>query len=134
MKFLDRVTLLIRSTVSGAFCGGPAQASSNRRRDRLLDEARAQVESLRKDLAEAEKRGDEAMAGRLRGEIAKLQRLLDEVEAHQKRAQLQPRSSPAPQPSPTPNVAQDEEGQAMPDAQLDETRIADQLRKLREGR
>lgn len=134
MKFLDRVTLLIRSTVGGASRRGPSQASSNRRRDRLLEEAQAQLESLREDLAEAERRGDRALADRLRDEIAELRRLLDEVEARQRRAQPQPRSSPAPQPSPTPSAAQAEEGTAAPDAQLDETRIADQLRKLREGR
>ncbi len=133
MKFLDRVKLLIRSTVGSAFCGGPARASSNRRRDRLLDEARSQLETLREDLAGAEKRGDDALAGRLRDEIAELQRLLDEVEARQQVTHTRQRLSPTPQPSPTSSMAQAEGGEATSDAQLDETRIADQIRKLREG-
>lgn len=138
MKFLDRVKLLIRSTVGSAFYGGPTRASSNRRSDRLIDDARAQLETLREDLAEAERRGDEALAGRLRKEIAELQRLLDEVEARQRTAQSQQRASPAPEPSSTSGTARAKESESTPDvqhapdAQLDETRIADQIRKLRE--
>ncbi|PJF48041.1 MAG: hypothetical protein D6709_07415 [Chloroflexi bacterium] len=134
MKFLDRVRLLIRSTVGGALGAGRLHASSDRRRDRLLGEARLQLETLQEDLAEAEKRGDGALAGRLRDEIAELRRLCDAAEARQRDAQPQSHASPAPQPSPAQSATQAGEAKATSDAQLDETRIADRLRKLREGR
>ncbi|GIV83642.1 MAG: hypothetical protein KatS3mg052_0649 [Candidatus Roseilinea sp.] len=134
MKFLDRVRLLVRSTVGGALGAGPLHASSNRRCDRLLDEARLQLETLQEGLAEAEKRGDRARAGRLRDEIAELRRLCDAAEARRRGAQPQPHASPAPQPSLAPSATQAEAGEATPDAQLDETRIADWLRKQRAGR
>ncbi|MCS6846616.1 MAG: hypothetical protein RMN52_02740 [Anaerolineae bacterium] len=140
MRFFDRVKLLIRSTVGGVFRGDPLRASSSRRRDRLLDEARAQLKILQQDLAGAEQRGDEALAGRLRQEIAELQRLLDEVEARRQATRPEPRSSGAPEPASAQDVAEAKEGETTPDAQrapdakLDETRIADQIRKLRESR
>ncbi|BCX03631.1 MAG: hypothetical protein KatS3mg053_1569 [Candidatus Roseilinea sp.] len=139
MRFFDRVKLLIRSTVGGVFYGGSTRTSSTQRRNRLLDEARARLETLQGDLAGAERRGDDALADRLRKEITELRRLLDEVEARQRAVQSEHRSPQAPGAASAGEVAQAREGQAKPDAQdasdtkLDETRIADQIRKMREG-
>lgn len=138
MKFLDRVKLLIRSTVGSAFYRDSTRASSNWRRDRLLDDARAQLEILQEDLAGAEKRGDDALASRLRKEIAELQRLLDEIETRQRALGSQQRPSSATEPPSVQREAQARKSKTTPDmqhasnAQLDDTRIADQIRRLRE--
>lgn len=134
MKFLDRVKLLLRATVGGALGGGLITPTRGERFDRLRDEARAQLEALRRRLTGAEERGDEASARRLRQAIAELQRLLDDLEARQRVAPSPPLAVTEPASVPA------EQKQTAPDAppasapQLDETRIAEHIRKLRERR
>lgn len=132
MKFLDHVKLLLRATVGGALGSVPITRTRGGRSDRLRDEAQAQLEVLRKDLAEAERRSDEVLARRLRQEIAELQRLLDHLEARQRVAQASPPSASEPAAVPAEKRQTISDASPAPDVQLDETRIADHIRKLRE--
>lgn len=132
MKFLDRVKLLVRATVGGALGGGPITRPRGGRSDRLRDEAQAQLEALRTSLAGAEKRGDEALARRLRQEIAELQRLLDGLETRRRVAQSPPPTAAEPASAPAEQRRTAPDALPASDTQLDETRIADHIRKLRE--
>ncbi|MCL6512066.1 MAG: hypothetical protein K6U78_15455 [Anaerolineae bacterium] len=141
MKLFDRMKLLVRSTFGSLLHGSPADdrsaATPIRRSDRSLDKARAHLEILQQDLAGAERRGDKELADRLRREIGELQRLLDKAQARRQAVQV---AGPSPGPS---SAAQEgaETHEAMtksdapgraPDETLDDTRIADQIRKARE--
>lgn len=116
MKFLDRVKLFIRSTAGNALRAIPVERSSGQRHDRLLKEAQAHLTILRADLAKAEQRGDDALVTRLKGEIAELEGLLGTLQARQSFGK-----------------ANAQQATAAEDMRLDETRIADQIRRLRGG-
>jgi len=138
MKLFDRVRLLVRSAFGNLLHGSPAdwlEATPIRRDDRSLDRAQAYLEILRQDLAGAEKRGDKALADRLRRELDELQRLLDRAQAHRRTAGLSPSPS-----STNRQGVKTHEAAVEPDAPggasdeaLDDTRIADQIRKVRNG-
>jgi len=140
MKLFDRMKLLVRSTLGSLVHGSPAdwlEAAPIQRGHRSLDKARAHLEILQQDLAGAERRGDKELADRLRREIGELQRLLDKAQARRQAVQV---AGPSPGPS---SAAQEgaETREAMtksdapgraPNETLDDTRIADQIRKARE--
>jgi hypothetical protein len=136
MKLFDRMKLLVRSTFGSLLHGNPAdwlEAAPIRRDDRSLDKARAHLEILQQDLAGAERRGDKELADRLRREIGELQRLLDKVQARRQAVQVAGPSSAAQEGAETHEAMtkSDAPGRA-PDETLDDTRIADQIRKARE--
>ncbi|MCS7055198.1 MAG: hypothetical protein NZM18_03340 [Thermoflexales bacterium] len=121
MKFLDRLKLFIRSTAGNALRAIPVERSSGQRHDRLLREAQAHLTILRADLAKAEQRSDDALVTRLKGEIAELEGLLGALQARQSFGKANAQQATAA------NTTQAE------DMRLDETRVADQIRRLRGG-
>jgi len=127
MKLLDRVGLLIRSTFGSLLHSKPAdrlEGALARRDDRWPDKARAHLEILRQYLVGAERRGNRELAERLRREIDELQRLLDKAQAHRRT-----NSQEAAQPHQAMTGA-DVLDKAS-DGAFDDTRIADQIRKMR---
>jgi hypothetical protein len=147
MDLFDRVKLLVRSTLSG---GLPDISFSQGDPQKMLDTAEAKLDILRDDLARAEKKGNDELAAKLRMEIAGLEKMIVKARGKAQPAQ----STPAAQPTATPAVqpakvessidaAKDaakpaaetpQQSPAPADVVIDETRVADQLKKLREGK
>ncbi len=144
MDLFDRVKLLVRSTLSG---GLPEISFVQGDPQKMLDKAEAKLEILRDDLARAEKKGNDELAGKLKVEIAELEKLIAKA-----RSKVQPApttSQPAAAaraPEATPAQAEAKQATATSSAEtggenarpadviIDETRVADQLKKLREGK
>ncbi len=150
MDLFERVKLLVRSTLSG----GLPELSSSSKGDpqKMLDTAEAKLEILRDDLARAEKKGNDELAGKLKGEIADLEKLIAKARSKAQAANAaQTKAAPAaqtvePKQAAAPaNVEPPKEVAAPPaekpqeaakpaDVVIDESRVADQLKKLREGK
>lgn len=150
MDFFDRVKLLVRSTLNG----GLPEFSSSMKGDpqKMLDTAEAKLEILRDDLARAEKKGNDELAAKLKTEIADLEKLIAKARGKAKQAGATPvAQSAAPvtmasAPEATPAKAEAAKAVEQPatetpqpnttpaDVVIDESRVADQLKKLREGK
>jgi hypothetical protein len=143
MDLFERVKLLVRSTLSG---GLPEFSSSGGDPQKMLDKAESKLEILRDDLARAEKKGNDELAGKLKTEIADLEKLIAKA-----RGKAQGKAAPAHQPAATAPAAQPAQAEAVKmiekpapetpqetakpaDVVIDESRVADQLKKLREGK
>lgn len=137
-------------------------ANSSERSDKLIDKAQARVEMLQGDLARAEKRGDAELANRLKRDINELQTSLDKARRKADQAsgapatsqaattpRLQTSSQPEPQEASTTtqqtteqttqqSAGKQQEVNGAPgvqaDEELDGSRVADQIRKMREGK
>lgn len=150
MNLLDRVRLLVRSTIGGNFPDIAFTPDENGLK--LLDKAQARIEILQADIARAEKRGDDELAARLKREVDALQKTVNRarkklgqpVTSSSSSAQAQPAASAsasqpdakaqqtAPQTAPAVESAQAEDN--TEDQPMDDSRVADQIRKAREGK
>jgi phage shock protein A len=79
MNLLDKLLLALRSTVNDVVSEDVAPAPKEEQVLREIDRAQARLDTLRDDLARAEKRGQEELAERLKKEIADLQKTLDKT-------------------------------------------------------
>lgn len=146
MDLFDRVKLLVRSTLSG---GLPEISLSQGDPQKMLDKAEAKLEILRDDLTRAEKKGNDELAGKLKTEIAELEKLIAKARSKSKAQPAPATSQPASTahaPEATPAQAEAKRTTVAPSAEtggeiagpadviIDETRVADQLKKLREGK
>jgi hypothetical protein len=144
MDLFERVKLLVRSTLSG---GLPEFSSGGGDPQKMLDKAEAKLEFLRDDLARAEKKGNDELAGKLKTEIADLEKLIAKARGKAQTASAKPAAQPAAStPAPEPAKAETPKADEKPvveapqetakpaDVVIDESRVADQLKKLREGK
>ena len=144
MDFFDRVKLLVRSTLSG---GLPELSPRGGDPQKMLDKAEAKLEILRDDLARAEKKGNDELAAKLKGEIADLEKLIAKARGKAQPAKTTPAAQPvetvtksvepakAEAPKAVEQPTQEKQDTDKPaDVIIDETRVADQLKKLREGK
>lgn len=144
MNLLDRMRLLLRATIGGNF---PDIAfTPDEDGLKLLDKAQARIEILQSDIARAEKRGDDELAARLKREVDELQKTVNR--ARQKLGQPVTSSSSAQAQSadsalasqPVVKVEQastvdsTQAGDNSRDQPMDDSRVADQIRKAREGK
>jgi hypothetical protein len=145
MDLFERVKLLVRSTLSG---GLPDFSSAGGDPQRMLDTAEAKLDILRDDLARAEKKGNDELAGTLKTEIAGLEKLIAKARGKAQQASANTPAQPAEAAATTPAIepAKAEtpgaiekpiaetprETEKPADVVIDETRVADQLKKLRE--
>lgn len=152
MDLFDRVKLLVRSTLNS---GLPEMTSRSSDPQKMLDTAEAKLEILRDDLARAEKKGNDELAATLKVEIADLEKTIAKARGKAQQANAKPATAkPAPQPATSTPVtepaktvqpketveaeklaAESPQVASKPaDVVIDETRVADQLKKLREGK
>ncbi len=144
MDLFERVKLLVRSTLSG---GLPEFSSSSGDPQKMLDTAEAKLEILRDDLARAEKKGNDELAGTLKTEIADLEKRIAKARSRTKTATTTPATPPVASTSASepakvetakaaeqPASESQQETTRPADVVIDETRVADQLKKLREGK
>lgn len=144
MDLFERVKLLVRSTLSG---GLPEFSSSSGDPQKMLDTAEAKLEILRDDLARAEKKGNDELAGTLKTEIADLEKRIAKARSRTKTATATPAtpsvaSTSASEPvkvekakAAEQSASESQQETTRPaDVVIDETRVADQLKKLREGK
>ena len=144
MDLFERVKLLVRSTLSG---GLPEFSPHSSDPQKMLDTAEAKLDILRDDLVRAEKKGNDELAGKLKTEIADLEKLIAKARGKAKQAGAVPAAQPvAAAPSVEPAKTEAPKETAKPatetpqatekpaDVVIDETRVADQLKKLREGK
>jgi uncharacterized membrane protein len=150
MNLLDRVRLLVRSTIGGIGSNFPDIAfTPDENGLKLLDKAQARIEMLQADIARAEKRGDEALAARLKREVDDLQHTVNRARKKLGQPVVPAASTPAQpavgtsasQPSaktrhetPAVELPQAQTKEQAEDQPMDDSRVADQIRKAREGK
>ena len=155
MNLLDKLVLALRSAVNDAVGDVVSEdvspATKEERALRAMDKAQARLDTLRDDLARAEKRGQDELAARFKQEIADLQATLDKT--RKRLHQVTGREVKASSAEQTQDVkkAQRKEGDVVEQVtsereenvakredqiaardELDNTRIADALKKKKE--
>jgi hypothetical protein len=154
MNLFDKLLLALRSAVNDVVSEDVAPVTKEEQVLRAIDKAQARLDTLRDDLARAEKREQDELAEQLRKEIADLQATLDKT--RKRLNQVKGREA-----APTPETVRDakepqreeiepaqqaddrqeavvkrEDQAAVPEAprdELDSTRIADALSKQKKA-
>ncbi len=145
MDLFERVKLLVRSTINGGLPEMPMSSKGDPQK--MLDKAEAKLEILRDDLARAEKKGNDELASKLKTEIADLEKLIAKARGKAQPAGTAPATQPAATTSPIQSAkveapkeavktaTEPQQENAKPaDVVIDESRVADQLKKLRDGK
>lgn len=79
MNLLDKLVLALRSAVNDVVSEDVVPVTKEEQVHHAIDKAQARLDTLRDDLARAEKRGQDELAARLKQEIADLQKTLDKT-------------------------------------------------------